>query len=108
MYSRISSFVQSKEECAAGTIEQSLCHHLQQQLTDYYRTIAVLETQLAMNQPDEVGTEESGNSGSQYAGLTLRRLEVWIDEWRLRMRMMSVSVENANSKFCESSYVSYL
>lgn len=26
-------------------------------------------------------------------GLTLRRLEVWVDEWRLRMRMMSVCVE---------------
>ncbi|GLB33853.1 putative gamma-tubulin complex DGRIP91 SPC98 component [Lyophyllum shimeji] len=29
------------------------------------------------------------------SGLTLRRLDVWINEWRLRMRMMSVCVEGA-------------
>lgn len=31
--------------------------------------------------------------GREESGLTLRRLDVWIDEWRLRMRMMSVCVE---------------
>ena len=31
-------------------------------------------------------------------GLTLRRLEVWIDEWRLRMRMMSACVEGCQEE----------
>ncbi len=26
-------------------------------------------------------------------GLTLKRLDVWVDEWRLRLRMMSVCIE---------------
>lgn len=91
----MSSFVRSKEERAAGTIEQSLCHHLQQQLTSYYRTVAILETQLTMNDCDIEGFE----SGSPHVGLTLRRLEVWISEWGLRMRLMSIFVENAKSKF---------
>ena len=70
-----------------GMIEQSLCHHLQSQLTEYYRLIAVLESQLSVvagDPNDEVRAQESG--------LTLRRLDVWINEWRLRMRMMSVCV----------------
>lgn len=31
-------------------------------------------------------------------GLTLRRLEVWVDEWRLRMRMMSACVEGCQEE----------
>jgi gamma-tubulin complex component 3 len=31
------------------------------------------------------------------SGLTLRRLDVWLAEWRLRMRMMSVVVEGAHT-----------
>lgn len=65
-------------------IEQSLCHHLQTQLTEYYRLIAVLESQMSLSVEREEET-----------GLTLRRLDVWINEWRLRMRMMSVCVEGA-------------
>lgn len=35
-------------------------------------------------------------------GLSLRRLDVWVNEWRLRMRMMSVCVEGARGQ-CRSS-----
>lgn len=85
-------------------IEQSLCHHLQAQLTEYYRLIAVLESQMA-------GTPAAGavldgvvsvgglaTVAEEEHGLTLRRLDVWINEWRLRMRMMSVCVEGARGK----------
>jgi gamma-tubulin complex component 3 len=67
---------------------QSLCHHLQAQLTEYYRLVAILESQ--MNSTSENGESPATPDG----GLTLRRLDVWIDDWRLRMRMMSVCVEN--------------
>lgn len=87
-----------------GTIEQSLCHHLQTQLTEYYRLVAVLESHMA------VGSQSARSDGlnnnavelnirEQETGLTLRRLEVWIDEWRLRMRMMKVCVEGAKGTF---------
>lgn len=69
---------------------QSLCHHLQAQLTEYYRLVAILESQ--MNSASESGEPPAIPDGGR--GLTLRRLDVWIDEWRLRMRMMSVCVEN--------------
>lgn len=34
--------------------------------------------------------DEEGEVGT---GLTLKRLDVWVDEWRLRLRMMSVCIE---------------
>lgn len=74
-------------------IEQSLCHYLQAQLTEYYRLIAILETQMShSDDPQGVGDETMNNSG-----LSLRRLDVWINDWRMRMRMMSVCVEGAKS-----------
>ena len=52
------------------------------------------------NLPEGVNNEATGLSiREQETGLTLRRLEVWIDEWRLRMRMMSVCVEGAKGIF---------
>lgn len=71
-------------------IEQSLCYHLQAQLTEYYRLVAVLESQM--------GSAEGAVEGEEDTGLTLKRLDVWINEWRLRMRMMSVCVEGARGE----------
>ncbi|CEL61828.1 Gamma-tubulin complex component 3 homolog OS=Xenopus laevis GN=tubgcp3 PE=1 SV=1 [Rhizoctonia solani AG-1 IB] len=91
LFTRVSEFVQLKAgKPTVGLIEQSLCHHLQQQLTEYYRLLAVLEAQaqVAPHDPALDSTEDSG--------LTLRRLLVWTDEWRLRLRMMSVCVENCS------------
>jgi gamma-tubulin complex component 3 len=91
LYTRIAAFVRTQDRPTVGMIEQSLCHHLHALLTEYYRLIAVLESQmgnpLTASQPDLVAEE---------TGLTLKRLDVWITEWRLRMRMMSVCVEGAH------------
>lgn len=69
-------------------IGQSLCHYLESQLTEYYRLIAVLESQMQIGK----GMEEP-EATEEDSGLTLKRLEVWIDEWRLRLRMVSACVE---------------
>ncbi|KAG8928309.1 Microtubule-nucleating Tub4p (gamma-tubulin) complex component [Tulasnella sp. 418] len=91
LYSRVSSFIQASEgNVSAGLIKQSLCHHLQSQLSEYFRLVAVLESQMAQTAGDET---DSTSLPRQDSGLTLRRLEVWVEEWRLRMRMMSVCVE---------------
>jgi gamma-tubulin complex component 3 len=53
--------------------------------------------------PERVQSDSNVNSNShvvqgnaeEETGLTLRRLDVWINEWRLRMRMMSICVEGA-------------
>ena len=94
LYSRIDSFVREREGATGvGMIEQSLCHHLQSQLTEYYRLIAVLETQMSLSRPVE-NTSSNTNTDKE-SGLSLRRLDVWVNDWRLRLRMMSVCVEGA-------------
>ncbi|KAF8621665.1 hypothetical protein AX15_007679 [Amanita polypyramis BW_CC] len=97
LYARVESFVNERENAVGvGMIEQSLCHHLQAQLTEYYRLIAILESQMVpCSKADNAETTSEGREPDERTGLTLRRLDVWINEWRLRMRMMSVCVEGA-------------
>ncbi|KAL7282306.1 gamma-tubulin complex DGRIP91/SPC98 component [Trametes coccinea BRFM310] len=100
LYQRVDAFVREREgRVGVGMIEQSLCHHLQTQLTEYYRLIAVLESQMsAAPHADESGKENvaaEDRTREEETGLTLKRLDVWIEDWRLRMRMMSVCVEGA-------------
>ncbi|KAJ7095432.1 gamma-tubulin complex, component 3, partial [Mycena belliarum] len=97
LYTRVESFVGEREGASGvGMIEQSLCHHLQTQLTEYYRLIAILESQMSASSRD--GAIDTSTLREEETGLTLRRLDVWINEWRLRMRMMSVCVEGARGK----------
>ncbi|PSR90675.1 hypothetical protein PHLCEN_2v4824 [Hermanssonia centrifuga] len=41
------------------------------------------------------GGSDTHTAREEESGMTLKRLDVWIQEWRLRMRMMSVCVEGA-------------
>ncbi|OBZ70405.1 Spindle pole body component alp6 [Grifola frondosa] len=96
LYHRVDTFVREREgKVGVGMIEQSLCHHLQTQLTEYYRLIAVLESQMATASISDGSPAEDGTDRAEETGLTLKRLDVWIEDWRLRMRMMSVCVEGA-------------
>ncbi|KAF8639856.1 hypothetical protein AX17_001111 [Amanita inopinata Kibby_2008] len=97
---RVESFVNERENAVGvGMIEQSLCHHLQAQLTEYYRLIAVLESQMTFKadegRNENIDVRSSLHDVDVRTGLTLRRLDVWINEWRLRMRMMSICIEGA-------------
>ncbi|KAG9317306.1 gamma-tubulin complex, component 3 [Chiua virens] len=93
LYSRVDSFVKDRQgRSVVGMIEQSLCHHLQAQLTEYYRLVAVLESQMAIPSPSH---PDPVHDIDKESALTLKRLDVWVNDWRLRMRMMSVCVEGA-------------
>ncbi|KAG2118763.1 gamma-tubulin complex, component 3 [Suillus discolor] len=94
LYARIAAFVNTQDRPSVGMIEQSLCHHLQTLLTEYYRLIAVLESQMGNTSNSAPGAQS--DAVGEETGLTLKRLDVWITEWRLRMRMMSVCVEGAH------------
>ncbi|KAG1842408.1 hypothetical protein DFJ58DRAFT_855357 [Suillus subalutaceus] len=94
LYTRIAAFVSTQDRPSVGMIEQSLCHHLQMLLTEYYRLIAVLESQMGNTFNSAPGSQSDTVAGEE-TGLTLKRLDVWITEWRLRMRMMSVCVKGA-------------
>lgn len=69
---------------AAGAVYRALCSALQQELSDYYRLMAVLERQV-----------ESGESGSP---LTLRRLAVWLQEPLQRMKTLAEVADRAAGK----------
>ena len=101
LYTRVDAFVREKEgQSGVGMIEQSLCHHLQTQLTEYYCLIAILESQMGVldktcDSQKPPSFTPTNDLAEEETGLTLKRLDVWINDWKLRMRMMSVCVEAA-------------
>ena len=68
---QVSSFVKSVSVRSSGLMGAALSASLEEDLSDYYRLIAVLETQL---QSSHAG---GGGGGDGSGGLTLRRLAVW-------------------------------
>lgn len=70
-----------------GTVGQAFCAALQDELSEYYKLLAVLEAQ-SMNPIPLVS--DSANS-SNY--LSLRRLSVWFAEPMVKMRLMAVLVD---------------
>ena len=66
-----------------------MSRHVQTRLTDFYKLIAILEAQLA-NTPENID-----DYTDQDITLTLGRISVWTEDWRLKMRMMSTLVQGA-------------
>ncbi|BBH07482.1 spindle pole body component 98, partial [Prunus dulcis] len=70
-----------------GTVGQAFCAALQDELSDYYKLLAVLEAQSMNPIPLVSETASSGNY------LSLRRLSVWFAEPMVKMRLMAVLVD---------------
>ncbi|KAL7749198.1 Microtubule-nucleating Tub4p (gamma-tubulin) complex component [Sorochytrium milnesiophthora] len=88
MYRRLSQFLNEKANDAAfGLVGQSFCSALRKELAEYYRLIAVLESQIASASPekgddkDDDGNDEEPSATATKSltqrGLTLKRLLVW-------------------------------
>lgn len=71
-----------------GTVGQAFCAALQDELTEYYKLLAVLEVQ-AMNPIPLVS--ENVSSGNY---LSLRRLLVWLAEPVVKMKLMAILVDS--------------
>ncbi|XP_042048394.1 gamma-tubulin complex component 3-like [Salvia splendens] len=71
-----------------GTVGQAFCAALHDELSDYYKLLAVLEAQ-AMNPIPLVS--ENASSGNY---LSLRRLSVWFTEPMVKMKLMAVLVDS--------------
>ena len=69
-----------------GLVGQSFCAALQQELTEYYRLLAVLEGQQQLGDAGFVG---EGASGS----LTLRQLMVWTFDPLTRLQTLAALVD---------------
>ncbi|MQL85494.1 hypothetical protein Taro_018021 [Colocasia esculenta] len=74
-----------------GTIGQAFCAALQDELSEYYKLLAVLESQSSNPIPLVSETGPPGNY------LSLRRLLVWFAEPTVRMRLMAVLVDSCRS-----------
>ncbi|KAG0446742.1 hypothetical protein HPP92_028683 [Vanilla planifolia] len=72
-----------------GTVCQAFCSALQEELSDYYKLLAVLESQ-SSNPIPSAGSDYGGGTGNY---LSLRRLAVWLAEPTVRMRLMAVLVD---------------
>lgn len=110
-----------------GMVEQSLHAALKDEMTEYFRLVAELEAQLGHEEDDDDdddgnGADDAGGDAHQYkfgdstgridpasrgsegnvedmdGGLTLRRLLVWTEDVKLRMRLMATLVEEAGGK----------
>ncbi|XP_070173338.1 gamma-tubulin complex component 3-like isoform X2 [Littorina saxatilis] len=91
LYNKIRTYVQSRStDKAFGLIGQSFCAALHQELTEYYRLIAVLEAQL-QQEDDDQGIGEGDR-------LTLKRLVVWTYDPLLRLKMLAALVDAGKGK----------
>lgn len=72
---------------------QSFCSALNNELTEYYRLIAVLDAQ----------SQQDGEASGGVAGLTLRRLLVWTHDPRERLQMLAILVDGCK-RTCLASH----
>ncbi|XP_009125660.1 gamma-tubulin complex component 3 [Brassica rapa] len=88
LFKKVKSFISESMDEDVGTVGQAFCAALQDELSDYYKLLAVLEAQ-GMN-PIPLVSESAGGSSSY---LSLRRLSVWFAEPKVKMRLMAVLVD---------------
>ncbi|XP_047327004.1 gamma-tubulin complex component 3 [Impatiens glandulifera] len=70
-----------------GTVGQAFCAALQDELSEYYKLLAILEEQAMNPLPLVSETATSGNY------ISLRRLSVWLAEPMVKMRLMALLVD---------------
>ncbi|PVD18317.1 hypothetical protein C0Q70_20866 [Pomacea canaliculata] len=90
LYNKVRIYVESRSaDKAFGLVGQSFCAALHEELTEYYRLIAVLEAQLQQEQDQGISDGE---------GLTLRRLVVWTFDPLLRLKTLAALVDICKGK----------
>lgn len=100
---------------SVGMVEQSLHAELQKEMTGYFALVARLEGKLEGVEEDVLGEGEGVAKGVKgdgsklcgviglKGGLTLRKLDVWTQDVRLRMRMMATLVSEVGGELAISS-----
>ncbi|EDO26597.1 predicted protein [Nematostella vectensis] len=92
LYRKVRKYLDARSgDRALGLVGQSFCAALQQELSEYYRLMAVLEGQQQLSDQGVVG---EGASGS----LTLRRLVIWTYDPLLRLRTLAALVDTCKGK----------
>ncbi|CAM9627526.1 unnamed protein product, partial [Choristocarpus tenellus] len=82
----------------SGRLQQAFVFTLKREMTEYYRLIAVLEAQLNLDAEAAAGgagviaVDNGEGGGGGTAGLTLRRLAVWVMDPMERLKLMAAMV----------------
>lgn len=91
MYKRVCGYINSTlEVIGMGLVEQSFCGALQQELTDYYRLVAVLESQVT-----ESINNQNSNNKNEFGQFSLRRMLVWTADPLERLKLMAMLTDAA-------------
>ena len=91
IYRDINSIMEGAQRSGRiGLVAQSLYFVFQEELTDYFRLLAVLEAQVDIDDPtgSRAGSSAADTSPLGRAGLTLRRLFVWVQDPYERLRLI--------------------
>ncbi|XP_076370838.1 gamma-tubulin complex component 3 homolog isoform X1 [Tachypleus tridentatus] len=89
MYNKVHNFCESQNlDRALGLVGQSFIAALQEELSEYYRLLAVLESQLQQN-----FSIEEPYSSTRSGSLTLRQLAVWTLDPFVRMKQLATLVD---------------
>ncbi|GAB4843768.1 Gamma-tubulin complex component 3 [Ancistrocladus abbreviatus] len=92
LFRKVNGYISESMDCYraedVGTVGQAFCSALHDELTEYYKLLAVLKEQ-ALNPIPLVS--DSASSGNY---LSLRRLSVWFTEPMVKMRLMAVLVDS--------------
>lgn len=95
LYKKVKGYIYESVERgpieAIGTVGQAFCAALQEELSDYYKLLAVLEGQVHNPIPAMAEGKGPGNY------LSLRRLMVWLAEPTVRIRLMAVLVDDCKN-----------
>ncbi|GAA6063367.1 hypothetical protein JCM10212_000306 [Sporobolomyces blumeae] len=106
-----------KEQQQVGMVEQSLHAELQNEMTDYFALVAVLEGKLDGVQDEDAEVVLGANETYQpklcdvanlSGALTLRKLDVWTQDIRLRMRMMGNLVSEVGGRNIGGAFLTTL
>ncbi|CAC5369535.1 TUBGCP3 [Mytilus coruscus] len=104
LFKKIKSYVETKTvDKTFGLVGQSFCASLHQELTEYYRLIAVLESQLHQELDQGIGLG--------FTGLSLRQLFVWTFDPLHRLKTLATVVDGCKGKkggALSSSVYSYM
>ncbi|KAK4022422.1 hypothetical protein OUZ56_007889 [Daphnia magna] len=89
LFHKVQKYCESpKTESTCGLAARAFGAALQEELSEYYRLLAVLQSQM------EVHTIRSGDTvGVETQGLTFQRLLVWTKEPKARMKLLAALVE---------------
>lgn len=105
LFQKVQVFVESRSVHEGGSVRQAFCYAVNKELQDYFRLMAVLETQSVQPLPTafpgpmgQQSLESSDPTNMPAPYLSLRRLALWLAEPMRRMRILAVLIDSTEKQ----------